>query len=71
MFIIQKIISNILISPGILIIILLLILFLSLKKKFYNYSRLLLVGTIILTYLFSIEPTKDLLYNLWKKLLLL
>ena len=59
MFIIQKIISNILISPGILIIILLLILFLSLKKKFYNYSRILLGVTIVFVYLFSIEPTKD------------
>ncbi|MCK5780902.1 MAG: YdcF family protein [Psychrilyobacter sp.] len=60
MFIIQKIISNIFISPGIFIIALLLILIFSLRKK-RTLSRLLLIKIIILTYLLSIEPVKDMI----------
>jgi uncharacterized SAM-binding protein YcdF (DUF218 family) len=59
-FIIQKIISNILISPGIFIIALLLILFLSYRIKYHKLGKSLLIIVIIFTYLFSIEPIKDL-----------
>jgi uncharacterized SAM-binding protein YcdF (DUF218 family) len=59
-FIIQKIISNILISPGIFIIALLLVLFLLSIKKYHKLGKSLLIIAIIFTYLFSIEPVKDL-----------
>lgn len=60
MFIIQKIISTIIISPGIFIIALLLVLFFSFKEKYHKTGRVLLTGIIVLIYLCSIEPTKDL-----------
>jgi len=61
MFIIQKILSNILISPGIFIIALLLILLLSMVSRYQKYGRILLIKIIILAYLLSIEPVKDLI----------
>jgi uncharacterized SAM-binding protein YcdF (DUF218 family) len=61
MFIIQKIISNILISPGIFILGLLLVLIFSSYKKLYKIGRVLLGMIIIGFYLFSIEPIKDMI----------
>lgn len=61
MFLLQKFISNILISPGIFIIIMLMIFMMSFRKKSMVKAKFLLMLTIIAIYLLSIEPVKDLI----------
>lgn len=60
MFLLQKFISNILISPGIFIILLIIIFIMSLSKKSLKKMKLLLMMLVIGVYLLSIEPIKDL-----------
>ncbi|MCS5422355.1 MULTISPECIES: YdcF family protein [Psychrilyobacter] len=59
MFLLQKFISNILISPGIFIIILLMIFMMNLRKRSAVKGNFLLLVTITAIYLLSIEPVKD------------
>lgn len=61
MFLLQKFISNILISPGIFIIILIIVFIMSFRKKSAMKAKILLMMTIIAIYLLSIEPVKDLI----------
>ncbi|MEI6855913.1 YdcF family protein [Psychrilyobacter sp.] len=61
MFLLQKFISNIFISPGIFIIFLIIIFMMSFRKKSVGKGKLLLLMTIIAIYLLSIEPIKDLI----------
>jgi uncharacterized SAM-binding protein YcdF (DUF218 family) len=61
MFLLQKFISNIFISPGIFIIILLMIFMMSFRKKSMGKANFLLLITIIGIYLLSIEPVKDMI----------
>ncbi len=59
MFLLQKFIANILISPGIFIILLIMIFMMSFSKRSAAKAKILLLMTIIATYLLSIEPVKD------------
>ncbi|OQY41419.1 MAG: hypothetical protein B6227_05110 [Fusobacteriia bacterium 4572_74] len=59
MFLLQKFISNILISPGIFIILLIMIFMMSFRKKSSMKANFLLMVTIMGIYLLSIEPVKD------------
>lgn len=61
MFLLQKFISNILISPGIFIIILFISFIMSFNKKSIGKARILLFVIIVGTYLLSIEPIKDMI----------
>lgn len=61
MFLLQKFISNILISPGVFIIILIMIFMMGFRKKSRVKAKLLLLMTIIGLYLLSIEPIKDMI----------
>lgn len=61
MFLLQKFISNILISPGIFIIILIIVFIMSFRKRSAMKAKFLLMMTIIAIYLLSIEPVKDLI----------
>ena len=61
MFLLQKFLSNILISPGIFIIILFMIFMMSFRKKSTAKGKVLLLVTITAIYLLSIEPIKDLI----------
>lgn len=61
MFLLQKFISNILISPGIFIILLIIIFMMNFRKKSIVKAKFLLFMTIIAIYLLSIEPIKDMI----------
>ncbi|UUV19640.1 YdcF family protein [Fusobacteria bacterium ZRK30] len=61
MFLLQKFISNILISPGIFIIFLIIVLMMSFRKRSATKAKLLLLMTITAIYLLSIEPVKDMI----------
>lgn len=58
MLIIQKIISNFFLSPMLLIAVLLFLVF-FIKKFTYRFIRIILILCVIITYLLSIEPVKD------------
>ncbi len=59
MFLLQKFVSNMLISPGIFIIILIIVFKRSFSKKSRGNGKVLLAATIVVIYLLSIEPVKD------------
>lgn len=59
MFLLQKFISNILISPGIFIIFLIIIFMMSFRKRSAVKAKILLLMTIVTIYLLSVEPVKD------------
>jgi uncharacterized SAM-binding protein YcdF (DUF218 family) len=61
MFLLQKFISNILISPGIFIIILIIVFIMSFRKRSAMRAKFLLLMTITVIYLLSIEPVKDMI----------
>ena len=59
MFLLQKFVSNMLISPGIFIIILIIVFKRNFSKKSRGNGKVLLAATIVVIYLLSIEPVKD------------
>ena len=61
MFLLQKFISNILISPGIFIIILFIVFMMSFRKRSIVKAKFLFLMTITAIYLLSIEPIKDMI----------
>jgi len=60
MFFFKKLISHLILPPGIFLIVFLIIAMLSKKSRFV---RILSLGSALLIYALSIEPTKDLLYK--------